>query len=114
MWPVYSYLKQTNVLSIIVLMHTHYQLSFGFNEPDGGVTEFVPADDDKWFIALWGEHLRVCGAKQDGYCGDEFYKDRTSCCGFCDCRPSCLLHKTCCLSAYESLTHGKNEVATNM
>ena len=67
MRPVYSYLKQTNVLSIIAFMYTHYQLSFGFNEPDGGVTEFVPADHEKWFIALWGEHLRVCGAKQDGY-----------------------------------------------
>ena len=116
MWPVYIYLQPTHAFSIAVVICTHYQLSFGCLEPCLGVTEIIPAENVSWFDTLWEEQKRVCGMDQNSNCLDEFEFDNyhSTCCGFCDCRPSCKLHGTCCLGAYDNFTHGKIGTETNL
>ena len=114
MWPVYSYLQPTHAFSIAVVICTHYQLSFGCWEPCLGATEIIPAENVSWFDTLLAEQRRVCKTDPGSYCRDQFDNPRSTCCGFCDCRPSCKLRGTCCLGVYENLDHGKTRTATNL
>ena len=115
MLPIYSYLLQTHSLSIIVFMHAQYQSGFGLKIGDDGVEDVAPAGNAAWLDELWEEQKRVCGLSHSSSCQDEFdpLQRRSPCCGSCDCHPSCMLHRTCCLGAYESLQHGNNMVETN-